>query len=68
MSITLKLTEDLHQKLTDEAARLKVSPAELAVSAIRNWLTVNEANRKSTVREAAMDSINQNREMLEKLS
>jgi len=68
MSITLELTEELQRKLTDEAARLKVSPAELAASALMNWLTMNEASRKSTVREAAMDSINRNREMLEKLS
>ena len=68
MPITLELTEELQQKLADEAARLKISPAELAVSALKNWLTMNEANRKSAVREAAMDSINQNREMLEKLS
>lgn len=68
MVITLELTEELQRKLTDEADRLNVSPAELAVSAITKWLAANETSRKSAIRDAAMDSINRNREMLEKLS
>ena len=68
MAITLELTEELQRQLVDEANRLNISPSELVVTALTKWLASNDNNRRAAVREAAMDSINRNREMLEKLS
>ena len=68
MAITLELTEELQRQLVDEANRLNISPSELVVTALTKWLASNDSNRRAAVREAAMDSINMNREMLEKLS
>ena len=68
MAITLELTEELQRQLVDEANRLNISPSELVITALTKWLASNDNNRRAAVREAAMDSINMNREMLEKLS
>ena len=68
MTITLELDEQQHQQLVGKAKQLNVSPAELAMVAVNQLLAEDGSSRKSLIDRLAKESVDQNREMLDKLA
>ncbi len=68
MTITLELTDEEHRQLAERAERSNTSATELVMAAIRELLLKDETSHKSLIERAAEDSIEKNRQMLDRLA